>query len=75
MISSTEAGAKTSVTVTSDFVQLQDFFLHILSLNMTHLIILNSKVICKNSHAVRHDIVDPTLQPFNYQQYCLGCFL
>jgi hypothetical protein len=26
MICSTEAGAKTSVTVTSDFVQLQDFF-------------------------------------------------
>jgi len=26
MISSTEAGAKTSVRVLSDFVQLQDFF-------------------------------------------------
>jgi hypothetical protein len=75
MISSIEAGAKTSVTVTSDFVQLQDFFLVILSLNITHLIILNSEVICKNAHAVRHDIFDPALQPFIYQQYCLGCFL
>jgi len=46
MISSTEAGAKTSVTVTSDFVQLQDFFWDILSLNITYLIILNSEVEC-----------------------------
>jgi len=37
MISSTEAGAKTSVTVISDFEQLQDFFGYFVIKYNTHL--------------------------------------